>query len=279
MPLAEVTFTALLPAPLAPGETMVLGVLDEVTGLGLNPALYPMNQVDAQRYTLTLPLVVNSVVKYRYYRKGAGMALEDTAAGSVVRYRLYHVTGPGGTEDRVASWSDTPFQRADRWNQRFGGGFCFRASGRQHAGQCGRGVHLHRFARSVRLERPAGWHAYAGGLVRRMACTPPFSRGAAVAAGLMTNAPISVAPAPTVQVTFIVNTPADTVRGAPVRLAGNLLQLGNTFADLSGGVSTLATRMPTLSPLDDLASEHHPHPAGGRRCALQIHAGRWLLER
>jgi hypothetical protein len=34
-------------------------------------------------------------------------------------------------------------------------------------------------------------------------------------------------------------------------MAGNLLQLGNTFADLSGGINTLASRMPILSPLPD----------------------------
>ena len=37
----------------------------------------------------------------------------------------------------------------------------------------------------------------------------------------------------------------------PLRLAGNLLQLGNTFSDLRGGLSTVADRMPVLTPLPD----------------------------
>lgn len=250
VPLAEVTFTALLPAPLAPGETMVLGVLDEVTGLGLNPSLYPMNQVDAQRYTLTLPLVVNSVVKYRYYRKGTGLALEDTAADNVVRYRLYHVTGPGGTEDYVASWSDIPFNGPTGG---ISGSVVDSATGRPVVNMLVSAGGVFTFTdllgQFVLNGLPVGTHTLVAYAPDGLHAT--FQQGAAVAAGLMTNAPISVAPAPTVQVTFIVNTPADTVRGAPVRLAGNLLQLGNTFADLSGGVSTVATRMPTLSPLDD----------------------------
>ena len=49
------------------------------------------------------------------------------------------------------------------------------------------------------------------------------------------------------QVTFNVTTPDSTVSGAPLRLAGNLLQLGNTFADLDGGISAIASRMPTLT--------------------------------
>ncbi|MCX7755792.1 MAG: carboxypeptidase regulatory-like domain-containing protein [Anaerolineales bacterium] len=250
VPLAEVTFTALLPAPLAPGETLVLGVLDEVTGLGLNPTLYPMTQVDAQRYTLQLPLVLNSLVKYRYYRKGTGMALEDTSAGNVVRYRLYHVTGPGGTEDRIASWSDTPFSGP---TGSLSGSVIEASTGRPVVNMLvtagGMSTFTDSLGQFVLNGLPVGTHTLT-------ACAPDglhttFQQGAAVAAGLTTNAPISVQAVPTVRVTFIVNTPADTVRGAPVRLAGNLLQLGNTFADLSGGVSTVATRMPTLSPLDN----------------------------
>ena len=79
----------------------------------------------------------------------------------------------------------------------------------------------------------------------------PFEQGAGVRSGLTTPAPITLKPAPTVQVTFTVSLPQDSVSGAPVRLAGNLLQLGNTFADLDGGISVVASRMPTLAPMPD----------------------------
>jgi hypothetical protein len=45
--------------------------------------------------------------------------------------------------------------------------------------------------------------------------------------------------------------PADTVVGAPLRIAGNIRQLGNSFGDLEGGLSTLASQMPLLTPLPD----------------------------
>ena len=51
------------------------------------------------------------------------------------------------------------------------------------------------------------------------------------------------------QVSFEVQAPDNTTPAVPIRLAGNLYQLGNTYADLAGGFSTLATRMPVLSPL------------------------------
>ncbi len=248
--LAEVTFTVLLPAPLAPGETMVIGILDEVTGLGLNPILYPMNQVDAQRFSVKLPLVLNSVIKYRYYRQGAFTALEDTAAGGMVRYRLYHVTGPGGSEDRIASWSDTPFTGQ---TGSLGGAVIDAKTGRPVANMLVNAGGISTLTDSLGQflihGLPVGTHTLVAYAPDGMHTT--FQQGAAVAAGLTTNAPLSVQSVPTVRVMFVVTTPADTVPGAPVRLAGNLLQLGNTFADLNGGISTVATRMPTLSPLGD----------------------------
>ena len=46
--------------------------------------------------------------------------------------------------------------------------------------------------------------------------------------------------------TFNVSAPND-IQGVPVRIAGNLLELGNTFADLKGGMSTIADRMPVMA--------------------------------
>jgi hypothetical protein len=62
---------------------------------------------------------------------------------------------------------------------------------------------------------------------------------------------ISMTPAQMVNVTFTLSVPADTIQNTPIRLAGNLYQLGNTFSDLLGGLSTVATRMPVFSPQPD----------------------------
>ena len=54
-------------------------------------------------------------------------------------------------------------------------------------------------------------------------------------------------PAQMVTVNFTLSLPSDTIQNTPIRLAGNLYQLGNTFGDLEGGLSTVATRMPVFS--------------------------------
>ena len=244
--MAETTFTVLLPAPLAAGESIAIGILDEVTGLGLNPVLYPMTAVDPQKYTLNIPLVLNSVIKYRYYRQGSFTALEDTALGTSIRYRLYNVTGPGGSEDRIASWSDTGFSGA---YGSVGGTVIDAGSGRPipnilvNAG--GLSTLTDSLGQFVIHGLPVGTHNLTAYAPDGMHST--YQQGAAVAAGVVTNAAISLASRPTVQVTFNVTVPGVTVIGAPVYLAGNLLQLGNTFAHLSGGVNTVTTRMVTLA--------------------------------
>ncbi|MDP2778280.1 MAG: hypothetical protein Q8O48_11620, partial [Anaerolineales bacterium] len=75
----------------------------------------------------------------------------------------------------------------------------------------------------------------------------PFQQGATVADGKTTIVDLRVKPVQLVYVTFNVTVPASTVPGVPVRIAGNILQLGNTFADLLGGVSTNTDRMPVMN--------------------------------
>src|SRR5512139_2270456 len=55
-PRAEVTFTVQLPEPLTPGEVIGLSVVDEVTGLALNPVDYQMTPLDTVTYTAKLAI-------------------------------------------------------------------------------------------------------------------------------------------------------------------------------------------------------------------------------
>ena len=63
--VAQTNFIVTLPEPLQPGETLAIAVMDEVTGLSLNAAQYPMSPRDSITYTAVLPLPYNSVVKDR----------------------------------------------------------------------------------------------------------------------------------------------------------------------------------------------------------------------
>jgi hypothetical protein len=249
-PMASVTFQVAVPAPLLAGESLLLSVVDEVTGLGLNPAFYPMTGMDTLHYTVTVPFTLNSVIKYRYIRQGTLPTPEADSTGGPVRYRLVVVSGPGTIQDVVATWANTPFSGQ---TGRIAGQVLDTSSGAPLpnilvavAGE----QTLTDSSGAFALEGiPVGTHnlvAYALDGMYQI-----YQQGARVEAGKRTPVKVSLTPAPLVSVVFTVIVPQNTIRSVPVRLAGNLIQLGNTFGDLNGGMNTVATRMPLLTPTQD----------------------------
>jgi len=249
-PSAAVTFRVALPSPVLAGETLYLSVVDEVTGLGLNAVTYAMQGMDTLHYTVSIPFAMNSIVKYRYIRQATIPVMEDDSFDKPVRYRIYHVTGPGTVEDVVASWSDSLFSGAsgrltgkvlDFTNNAPLSNILVTAGGQQT---------LTDSTGSFIIESlPVGTHNLVAYAIDGAFLT--FQQGAKVEAGLHTPVALSLTPAQMVNVIFIISVPDNTIQNAPIRLAGNLVQLGNTFGDLQGGFSTVATRMPILSPMLD----------------------------
>ena len=245
-PVAQTTFIVTLPEALQPNESLAISVLDEVTGLPWNETQYPMSPRDTLTYTATLPIPHNSVVKYRYVRRGASQVVEDTSLRSVLRYRLHYSAGPAEVRDIIADWGDKNFSRplgsilGQVFNTDTGSplpNLLVTAGGVRHVTDS-----LGRFELTG---LPVGTHNLVVYSMDGM--YQPFQQGAVVAEGKPTIVDLRVKPSRLVNVTFIVSIPQDTVPGVPVRIAGNLLQFGNTFADLQGGVSVVADRMPIMS--------------------------------
>jgi hypothetical protein len=249
-PVAQTNFIVTLPEPLQANESLTLIVMDEVTGLSLNPTEYPMSARDSLTYTGTLPLPYNSVVKYRYARRGSSVTIEDTTLGSAIRYRMHYVAGPGDVQDIVSDWGDRSYSRptgsilGQVYNADTGAplpNMLVTAGGVQHITDS-----LGRFELNSLPVGTQNLLAYSpDGMYK------PFEQGAVIADAQNTIVDLRVRPVKLVSVTFIVAVPSTTVPGVPVRIAGNLLQLGNTFADLQGGVSTSTDRMPILSLQED----------------------------
>ncbi|HCK66225.1 MAG TPA: hypothetical protein DHW49_08150 [Anaerolineae bacterium] len=241
-PVAQTTFVVTLPEPLQPNETLVIAVLDEVTGLSLNPQQYPMTARDTLTYAATLPIVYNSVVKYRYIRQGPALVFEDTSFGTAIRYRMHVANGPSEVRDIIADWDDKSYTRptGSILGQIYNAdsntpvpNILVTAGGVQHITDS-----LGRFELTG---LPTGTHQLVAYSLDGLYI--PFQQGAVVASEAPTLVDVRIKPSRFVNVTFRVSVPADTVPGVPVRIAGNILQFGNTFADLPGGVSTVTNRM------------------------------------
>lgn len=245
LPRAQSVFIAQLPEPLANGESLALALLDEVTGLSLNAQMYPMQQINPLTYSATLALPNRAVIKYRYVRLGASQSTEDDASDRSIRYRMFFANGPAEVRDVLSGWSDRPntvqtgsiqgrILNADTGASipdilvTAAGQRTFTDSaGRFNLQSVGVGTHnLVAYAVDGTFET--------------------FQQGATVAAGLNTAVEVRMKAAPLVRITFAVSAPND-IQGAPIRIAGNLIELGNTYADLRGGMSTIAERMPVMT--------------------------------
>ena len=248
-PQAEITVHVRIPADTPPGEPVLLTIMDEVTGLALSAEAHEMIEDEQSTYVISLPFPVGSVVKYRYSRRTETAPVEEyTSAGRQVRYRLLHVDGPEQVDDVVSRWTDTEFSGPAG---RIIGNASDASSGQPIPNllvAAGGAQALTASDGSFIIEGlPPGTHNLVGYALDGSYRT--FQQGATVAPDSSTPAPLALNPAPLVQVSFEVQAPDNTTPAVPIRLAGNLYQLGNTYADLAGGFSTLATRMPVLSPL------------------------------
>jgi hypothetical protein len=248
--VALITFFLQIPENTPADQPILISILDEVTGLALNPKRFKMEPTNDGRYIIGLPFPIGSTIKYRYSRQAEVTAEEHTTDGRAVRYRLYHVKAPGEVQDIVARWNDTNF---DGYTGRISGKTTDLASGDLIPGllvTAGGTQVISAGDGSFLIEGlPPGIHnlvAYAPN-----GSYQTYQHGAEVANESTTPAPVELTPTSNVDITFIVHIPKDTPPAVPIRLVGNLFQLGNTFADLSGGISTLASRSPILSLLPD----------------------------
>lgn len=250
LPRAQVTFTVRLPDPLAANEGLALSILDEVTGLALNAVDYPMTVVDTITYTATLAIPDQALLTYRYVRRGAARVNEDTNLDMGIRYRILHVSGPTQVVDTVNSWADKSVSTLS--GNIFGTvvnsdtrvpipDIMVTAGGVQ--------VQTDSAGRFQLIGLRGGVHNFVAYALDGAHQT--FQQGATVAENQSTPVNVGLKPAQLVNIIFTVSVPAGTDQGLPLRIAGNLLQLGNTFSDLRGGLSTVADRMPMLSPLPD----------------------------
>jgi hypothetical protein len=245
-----VAFQLTLPEPIPSGDSIYITLLDEVTGLSFNPHKYILNADDSLHYSVSLPLYLGKVIKYRYSREGASIVSEHLYNDRPVRYRLYHVEGPGKVEDVLSRWTDSaylgPKGRIMGEVLDFSTGVpipnLLVIAGGEQALTLADGTFL--------LEGlPVGTHNLV--FYSLDGTYDLYQQGAVVAADSTTPVSVQLNPAKLVTVIFTVKLPDDTPAEAPIRLAGNLYQLGNTYADLLGGVSSLATRMPLLGKLPD----------------------------
>lgn len=262
IPKAMVNFKVTTPPNTPPGEGIYLYILDEVTGLALNPQRTLMRASDPTHYMISMPFPVGSLLRYRYGRQSSVPADEMAADGKSIPYRLYRVDGPSLVQDTVARWTDTPFVGRSGRIQ----GVIREATSRRPIANLivtGGGVAAKTAADGSYTipGLPVGAHNLVA--ISRDGNYRSFQQGALVADNSVTQASFSLEKAKMVSIVFTVSVSEDTPAEANLRMAGNISQLGNTFGSptLNGEVNI--NHMPKLVSM------------GNRRyaLALQLPAG------
>ncbi len=272
LPIPRIVFDTPTPIPLGPTATPLPGSIVSFnvhipanTPVGSPPAILLVDDVGGDH--ITLPLIsaggnvwtggttapVGAVLRYRYMRGGAqpGYVEEVTAARQPVPYRLLLVsTANLSAEDTVAAWADTPFA-----------GESGAIVGTMKNSNTNNGVMGVIVAAGGKTTLTAwdGSYAFYGlpaGVQRVTTLTPdgslrPAQNAVTVLNGQTAALDLAANDPNLVQVTFIVRPPANTDPGAPLRMAGNVSQLGAIFALDPNGAAIAAAREPPLVRLAD----------------------------
>lgn len=249
LPAAEVIFNVLPPEGTSNRDDLALVLLDEVTSLVHHTTTIPMKRLADGHWQVRLTPPVGSLLRYRYIRNKPSLAHEVTTSGASILYRVAHIPGPIQIDDIIASWSDISYQ-----------GAVGRITGRIHDANTGEALPevIVSAAGVTEFTDGEGYFRLDGlppGLHNLVVFSPDGSyqtaqQGAIVAAESMTPVELGLQPAKAVQVTFEVIVPSDTIPGTPVRIAGNVQQLGNRFSTLEGGISVANSHMPQLTLID-----------------------------
>ena len=260
-PLGTITFRALIPAN-PPAETITLEILDEVTGLALNPKRYVMTAAGENQFEINIPIALGSLVKYRYIRTGDLTAVEYSAGGQQVRYRMFMVDGPSVVQDVVAGWTDAHYAGP---SGRITGQVIDAATNTPIPAALVTAGGSQTFTASDGSFLLEGLIPGTHNLVATSldGLFKTFQQGAMVAENATTPAPLFVQMAKLVKVTFVAQIPAGEVKGLPLRMVGSNYGLGNTFADLDGGMSVVASRAPIMPSIaEDIYSLTLELPTG-----------------
>ena len=247
---AEVVFKAWIPEDTPVDATVNVDILDEVTGLAIYPQRYVLAQSNGYLYEVHVPINIGSVVKYRYTKVSGSAVGEHNSDGAAVRYRILKVDGPAIVEDIIYAWGDSTLQKP---TGRIQGRVLDETSNQPVPNlmiSAGGMTTLTSSEGDYILEGlPVGTHNLVAYSIDGKYTL--YQQGAMVAEGATTPANIKVRPADQVTVTFVTNTPGDASPGLPIAIVGNLYQLGNMYADLSAGFSTVQSRTAIMTVRDD----------------------------
>jgi hypothetical protein len=245
-PQAEVIFKVTLLQALPENTSLALEIVDDVTGLAFNPQRFELTQQDSVNYFVKLPLVIGSVLKYRYVRVSDMNTIEYSLQGNQIRFRLAKITGPAIFQDNVVAWIDQPYigpigrargQFIDQENNAPIPNLLVTAEGVQTVTASDGTFILEGLTPGTHNLVVYSMDGQFSG----------FQQGVLISEEATTPVYVYLNKQPMINVTFTVNTPTDFDELMPVRFASNMQSLGNLYSDSYSGSTTIASNLPVMT--------------------------------
>lgn len=248
-PAAEVRFSVTAPPGTSPGADLSMVLLDPATDLDFNTQRVSLEPDGDGHWTATLQPAVGALLYYRYEQSAPDQAIELTALGKPVEYRVVYIPGPGEVHEVIALWSGQENQ-----------GETGRLLGQVVSAEDGHPLNEMLVSAGGLLTFTDGEGRFridglASGIHTVTAFSPtgsyrPMKQEAQIAPGATTPATFASEPAERLIVTFQLTVPANTPEEAKVRLAGNVAQMGFRFRRSGNDSYQSTSLMPELVRVD-----------------------------
>lgn len=240
----KLTFNVHVPLNTPSEEPIYLHLLDEVTGSSINSVVYELPATGQDLYSINIGLPLDSLVMYRYSNNTN--SLEVDKSGVVVKHRIVDAYQHMVVDDTVVGWNGQAIYQGnvgrlsgiavDDENHPVSG-IVVSVAGEETVTDI-EGNYLFEFL-------PIGVH-------NLVAYSPDgsyqlFQQQAMIGTDLETNAPLVMKRSKNVQVVFIVSIPDDVLQAIPVRIVGNIAQLGGHSDVIWDGVGVSARNAPIMT--------------------------------
>lgn len=240
----RLTFNVHVPLNTPSDQPIYLHLLDEVTGAEMNSTIYQFPATGEDLYSISINVPLDSVVLYRYSNNTN--SFEVDYQGNLVQHRIVDCFQHTVVDDTVAGWAGQPLYAGNLG--RLSGivtddagepvpGIVVTIAGLETISD-ENGSYLFQFL-------PIGTHnivAYAPDGSYQL-----FQQQAIIGTELETKAPITMVRSDFVQVEFVVEIPDDILQAIPVRMVGNIKQLGGDSDVIWDGVGVSAANAPIMT--------------------------------
>lgn len=251
-PEPKLTFFVAAPPDTPPDAEIYLDIVDEITGVNLNPARHKMSLVSENLYFFELPAQNHTLLKYRYALGSSPTIIERSTTGSPVFYRTFAIqpNGPNVVRDAIVSWSDAPINvslgrlEGILTNETSGTGIpdvLVNINGLQAVTDSDGAFHLSNVY-------PGKYLLTIISLDNRYG---PYQQEAIIAPEASTPVELALQAQPTVEITFALTPPPNHDPSVPIRLVGNTQSLGSAPTNRLSDSSIIPVKAPVLIPRDD----------------------------